>query len=72
VAIPPYLKRQGFIPRKPEDFGDGGAFPEIHVAQFPLGMGRKDTKLGSKILPVTVNRQGNVAFDAIVNQSVSK
>jgi len=38
---PPYGQRQGFVPRAPEDFGDGGAFPEIHVAQYPLDMGRK-------------------------------
>lgn len=69
ITVPPYMKRQGFIPRRPEDFGDGGAFPEIHVAQYPLGMGRKDSKPGSKILPVTVDSQGNVAFDAIVKQS---
>ncbi|KAG2254545.1 hypothetical protein Bca52824_084681 [Brassica carinata] len=25
-AVPVYLKRQGFRPRNPEDFGDGGAF----------------------------------------------
>ncbi|KAF8400876.1 hypothetical protein HHK36_014179 [Tetracentron sinense] len=67
--VPPYLKRAGFVPRKPEDFGDGGAFPEIHVAQYPLGMGRKDVKPGSKILPVTVDAHGNVAFDAIVRQN---
>ncbi|XP_026437981.1 SNW/SKI-interacting protein A-like [Papaver somniferum] len=69
--IPPYLNRHGFVPRKPEDFGDGGAFPEIPVAQYPLGMGRKDgqAKLGSKILPLTVDAQGNVAFDAIVRQN---
>ncbi|KAF8388927.1 hypothetical protein HHK36_025609 [Tetracentron sinense] len=67
--VPPYLKRAGFVPRKPEDFGDGGAFPEIHVAQYPLGMGRKDAKPGSKILPVTVDAHGNVAFDAIVRQN---
>uniref|UniRef100_A0A914DR83 SKI-interacting protein SKIP SNW domain-containing protein n=1 Tax=Acrobeloides nanus TaxID=290746 RepID=A0A914DR83_9BILA len=36
---PPYGQRKGFIPRTPEDFGDGGAFPEVHMAQFPLGMG---------------------------------
>ncbi|KAK0604202.1 hypothetical protein LWI29_013100 [Acer saccharum] len=36
--VPPYLNRQGFIPRKIEDFGDGGAFPEIHIAQYPLDM----------------------------------
>lgn len=38
--------RQGFIPRVREDFGDGGAFPEIHVAQYPLDMGRKDKAEG--------------------------
>ncbi|XP_020578545.1 SNW/SKI-interacting protein [Phalaenopsis equestris] len=67
--IPPYGKRSGFVPRRPEDFGDGGAFPEIHVAQYPLGMGRKEEKPGSKILPLTVDSQGKVAFDAIVRQN---
>ncbi|XP_072971983.1 SNW/SKI-interacting protein A [Typha angustifolia] len=67
--IPPYGKRSGFIPRRPEDFGDGGAFPEIHVGQYPLGMGRRDEKSGSKILPLTVDSHGNVAFDAIVKQN---
>jgi hypothetical protein len=38
-VIPPYGKRQGFVPRSVEDHGDGGAFPEIHVAQYPLNMG---------------------------------
>jgi len=42
LDIPPYGKRHGFVPRNPEDFGDGGAFPEIHISQFPLGMGRKE------------------------------
>lgn len=67
--VPPYGKRSGFIPRKPEDFGDGGAFPEIHVAQYPLGMGRKGEKPGSKILALTVDSQGKVAFDAVVKQN---
>lgn len=65
--VPAYLKRQGFRPKNPEDFGDGGAFPEIHLAQYPLGMGRnKSNKPGAKTLPVTVDAQGNVVFDAIV------
>ena len=69
-AVPVYLKRQGFRPRNPEDFGDGGAFPEIHVAQYPLGMGKnKSNKPGAKTLPVTVDAQGNVVFDAIVRQN---
>jgi SNW domain-containing protein 1 len=28
-----------FVPRSLQDFGDGGAFPEIHVAQYPRHMG---------------------------------
>ncbi|XP_062220367.1 SNW/SKI-interacting protein A-like [Phragmites australis] len=66
--VPPYGKRAGFVPRRPEDFGDGGAFPEIHVAQYPLGMGRRDEKGGSKILALTVDAHGSVAFDAVVKQ----
>ncbi|KAG6772127.1 hypothetical protein POTOM_023523 [Populus tomentosa] len=68
--VPPYLQRKGFVPRKVEDFGDGGAFPEIHVAQYPLDMGRsKSAKPGSKILALTVDAHGNVAYDAIVKQN---
>ncbi|KAF2303977.1 hypothetical protein GH714_025822 [Hevea brasiliensis] len=68
--VPPYLERKGFIPRRVEDFGDGGAFPEIHIAQYPLDMGRnKSAKPGSKILPLTVDAHGNVAYDAIVKQN---
>jgi len=37
---PKYLRRRGFIPKSQEDFGDGGAFPEISVAQYPRGMGK--------------------------------
>ncbi|CAA7032462.1 unnamed protein product [Microthlaspi erraticum] len=69
-SVPIYLKRQSFRPRKPEDFGDGGAFPEIHVSQCPLGMGSVGTnKHGSKILPVSVDAHGNLVFDGIVRQN---
>lgn len=37
---PPYGKRAGWLPRSQADFGDGGAFPELLVAQYPLDMGR--------------------------------
>lgn len=37
VAAPPYGQRKGWVPRTEPDFGDGGAFPEIIVAQYPLG-----------------------------------
>lgn len=43
-TVPPYGRRQNFVPRAQADYGDGGAFPEIHVAQFPLDMGRPAVK----------------------------
>src|SRR5687767_1496164 len=30
---PAYGEREGFIPKHDSDFGDGGAFPEIHIFQ---------------------------------------
>ncbi|KAG0579931.1 hypothetical protein KC19_4G135800 [Ceratodon purpureus] len=66
---PPYGKRTGFMPRRPEHFGDGGAFPEIHVAQYPLDMGKEVEKADNKIIPVSVDAQGKIAFDAVVKQA---
>ncbi|CAI0459719.1 unnamed protein product [Linum tenue] len=69
MVVPLYLQREGFMPRKVDDFGDGGAFPEIHIAQYPLDMGKnRSAKPGLKILPVSVDAHGNVAYDAIVRQ----
>lgn len=68
--VPPYLKRASFVPRKLEDFGDGGAFPEIHIAQYPLDMGRgKSGKPGGRVLPLTTDSNGDVSYDAIVRQN---
>ncbi|XP_010456462.1 PREDICTED: SNW/SKI-interacting protein-like [Camelina sativa] len=61
--VPAYMNRQGFRPD--QGFGDGGAFPEIHVSQYPLGMGKNRS---NKTLPVTLDAQGNVVFDAVVRQ----
>ncbi|XP_074631241.1 SNW domain-containing protein 1-like [Acropora palmata] len=70
---PPYGHRQGWIPRKLEDFGDGGAFPEIHVAQYPLDMGRKKKPASSSnVLPVQLDAQGRVKYDALVRQGHKK
>jgi len=38
---PPYGARMAWTPRIAADYGGGGAFPEIHVAQYPLDMGKK-------------------------------
>ena len=65
-TAPPYQARQGFVPRKASDFGDGGAFPECHVAQYPLDMGKEGAVAaagGAKgVLPVTVDAEGRVDY----------
>lgn len=43
--IPPYGQRKGWKPKSQADFGDGGAYPECPVAQYPLELGRKKVSL---------------------------
>jgi SNW domain-containing protein 1 len=64
---PPYGQRSGWRPRAAEDFGDGGAFPEIPVAQYPLDMGRK-AQSSSNALAVQVDAEGKVKYDAIARR----
>jgi SNW domain-containing protein 1 len=69
---PPYGQRSGWRPRSAEDFGDGGAFPEIPVAQYPLDMGRKGTASTSNALALQVDAEGKVKYDAIARQGHSE
>ena len=70
---PPYGQRSGWRPRNPEDFGDGGAFPEIAVAQYPLDMGRKSAGVSSSnALAVRVDGEGKVKYDAIARRGHSE
>lgn len=55
-----------------QDFGDGGAFPEIQVAQYPLGMGMKGKEATSNALAVQLDAQGKVKYDVIARQGHSK
>jgi SNW domain-containing protein 1 len=77
-AAPPYGERQraGWIPRTVADFGDGGAFPELHVAQYPLGMGKKESEgsggTKSNALAVQLDAQGKVKYDLIARQGHGK
>jgi len=81
-SAPPYGKRRGWIPRVPDDFGDGGAFPEIQVAQYPLNMGRGGGggsgsgggASGSKssALAVQLDGSGKVKYDLIARQGHGK
>ncbi|RMZ80354.1 hypothetical protein DV738_g2879, partial [Chaetothyriales sp. CBS 135597] len=65
---PPYGQRTGWRPRTQEDFGDGGAFPEVPVAQYPLDMGKKGQATKSNALAVQVDAEGRVRYDAIARQ----
>ncbi|CAG5125066.1 unnamed protein product [Candidula unifasciata] len=69
-SAPPYGHRRGWVPRSQEDFGDGGAFPEVHIAQYPLGMGKKQTT--SNALAVQLDAEGKIKYDAIVRQGHGK
>lgn len=64
---PAYGSRAGWRPRSAEDYGDGGAFPEIPVAQYPLDMGRKGSG-ASNALAIQVDAEGKVKYDAIARQ----
>jgi SNW domain-containing protein 1 len=57
---PPYGRRKGWIPRSLDDYGDGGAFPEIHVAQFPLNMGKKKATVSTKYELLDINTRGSL------------
>lgn len=73
AAAPPYGQRRGWIPRTEADYGDGGAFPEIHVAQYPLGMGAPGTTgKKSNALAVQLDATGKVKYDAIARQGHGK
>ncbi|KAF8758780.1 SKIP/SNW domain [Rhizoctonia solani] len=67
VVIPPYGQRKGWRPSKQADFGDGGAYPECHIAQYPLDLGKKKANPGNT-LALQVDSEGNVRYDAIAHQ----
>nr|CAG8497330.1 10790_t:CDS:10 [Entrophospora candida] len=69
---PSYRNRLGWKPKRPEDFGDGGAYPEIHIAQYPLEMGRSKTVTSGGALPLQVDAEGNIQYDDIAKQGHSE
>eukprot|EP00816_Leptocylindrus_hargravesii_P004023 CAMPEP_0196802144 /NCGR_PEP_ID=MMETSP1362-20130617/1823_1 /TAXON_ID=163516 /ORGANISM="Leptocylindrus danicus, Strain CCMP1856" /LENGTH=546 /DNA_ID=CAMNT_0042173361 /DNA_START=13 /DNA_END=1649 /DNA_ORIENTATION=+ len=71
--------KKPFVPRKATDFDDGGAFPEIHVAQYPRHMGNPHKQkqqqsiretgtasLKTNLLNVEIDEKGLVNYDAVV------
>ncbi|KFM68418.1 SNW domain-containing protein 1, partial [Stegodyphus mimosarum] len=71
-SAPPYGARKGWVPRSEEDYGDGGAYPEIHVAQYPLGLGKKKEKTTANNLPLQLDAQGKIKYDVIARQGHGK
>ncbi|KAF1958269.1 hypothetical protein CC80DRAFT_490873 [Byssothecium circinans] len=69
---PAYGQRQKWRPRTAEDYGDGGAFPEVHVAQYPLDMGKKGTASTSNALAMRVDNEGKTKYDEIARRGHSE
>ena len=67
-TLPSYMNRKGFIPKGLKDFGDGGAYPEIHVVQYPLNMGKSISQGGSGNLALETDSSGSVRFDVVLHQ----
>ncbi|ODQ63680.1 hypothetical protein NADFUDRAFT_62365 [Nadsonia fulvescens var. elongata DSM 6958] len=74
TGTPAYGHRAGWSPQTLEDFGDGGAFPEIHIAQYPLKMGLKTSSVNRKsnALSLRVGKDGQAKYDDIARLGHSK
>ncbi|EME32870.1 SNW/SKI-interacting protein [Galdieria sulphuraria] len=77
TVVPEYPHRteNRFIPRSEEDFEDGGAYPEVHVFQYPANMGLKHkykSSVSHRTLVPTVDAKGEVDYDAVVKQGENK
>ncbi|KAJ3238060.1 mRNA splicing protein [Chytriomyces hyalinus] len=75
-GAPPYgLRRSsGWTPRSTLDFGDGGAFPEIHISQYPLDMGRKNGQAGGggssgATLALQTDADGTLRYDMVLTHA---
>ncbi|CAI8027997.1 SNW domain-containing protein 1, partial [Geodia barretti] len=70
---PPYGHRKNWVPRSLADFGDGGAFPEVHVAQYPMNMANK-SKPGSSsaVVPLQLDASGKVKYDVLARMGQRK
>jgi SNW domain-containing protein 1 len=70
---PPYGHRKNWVPRSLADFGDGGAFPEIHVAQYPMNMGNKSKPASSSsVVPLQLDASGKVKYDVLARMGQRK
>ncbi|KAF8999467.1 hypothetical protein BDZ89DRAFT_1147703 [Hymenopellis radicata] len=59
ISVPPYGRRSTWKPWRSEDYGNGGSYPECHVAHYPLEMGRKKASAGNT-LALQVDSEGSM------------
>jgi len=70
---PVYGERKFFTPTKEEDFGDGGAYPEVHLIQYPRQMADPRVINGSRnCLPISVNINGDIHYHLLLNSNKDK
>lgn len=67
-VIPAYGSRSRWLPRCLEDFGEGGAYPEIHVAQFPFEMGRGASS--QTVVALQTGEDGKLNYSAVISQGL--
>ncbi|GAM23348.1 hypothetical protein SAMD00019534_065230 [Acytostelium subglobosum LB1] len=88
ASIPSYGQRKGWKPTSVDDYGDGGAYPEIHTSQFPLDMGRKKgsstkgaagaannnkpTSTSKEIIQLGVDSSGRVKYEDVLGIDKNK
>lgn len=64
-----YLKRKHLKIYSNKDFKDGGAYPEIHVEQYPNGLGLKNKNTYQKVLKY-IDENNVVKYDNLINEEV--
>lgn len=68
AIIPRYGSRKNWKPKAAADYAGGGAYPECHVAQYPMDMGRKKPAGAGTTLALQVDANGVVKYDALAQQ----
>ena len=82
ARLTPDQRKKLFLPRSLADFDDGGAFPEIHIAQYPRHMGNPhlNRKVGtvrgtqqssSALVNIEIDKDGEISYDSLVKSGTN-
>ncbi|BFZ54554.1 mRNA splicing protein [Savitreella phatthalungensis] len=74
TQAPEYGRRRNWRPSSDDVFGDGGAYPEVPIAQYPRGMGRESQtqQQSGKSLALQLTNSGKVDYSVIARQGQSE